>query len=45
MPDLVAFGGEIWVWTPAPVWLLGGILANVAGVFTGVALMRRLGFA
>jgi hypothetical protein len=39
------FGGEIWIWTPYTVWLLGGILANLAGLFTGIALVRRLGLA
>jgi hypothetical protein len=37
------FGGFIMVWTPVEVWLLGGILANLAGLFTGIALVRRLG--
>ena len=37
------FGGDIWVFIPVHVWLLGGILANLAGLFTGIALVRRLG--
>lgn len=35
-------GGEIYVWTPYPVWLIGGFLALNAGWLCGVWLVDAI---
>ncbi len=40
---LVGFGGFIFVLTPWSVWIVGGCLATMAGIFTGWSINRRLG--
>jgi len=37
--DLIVFGGEVWIWVPVPVWLLGGLLALFAGLCCGWGLV------
>lgn len=41
MISLTFGGGEVWIWLPWPVWLIGAALALFAGLCCGWALVAR----